>query len=254
MLSQKTPWSLRPAKEQVRDWAIANIPESIMQDGIRYAGLPGPEFLFEKKLLTEVPQCYLKSFVGFEIDEKIYSYAPNAFNEMRDLAEPSLRDRAVFVRRLGNIDPYVQTLSCDKNICPNFIWLDYCGVINESRLNSISSVLRMNMDIYLLATFSVGREKDAQKETIREGALSELVADTEIKIEDYSMSTIIERVRCVAATAFAACPNIDVVVQPYFDRTLMLTFMFKKRTQVSRSVMPKVGSIEILPYLRKTEI
>ena len=228
-------WEQRPIKEKVRAWFLGQIQDRVafrQDECLYYLGLPADKAILEK----ELNQIYPNSFFHlFERDPEIYMKALSCLEE----SKISSNDFMVFN---SDVDSYLDGLSQEGVSAFDVIWLDYCGPITPTRLQSVHKAVKgLSPNRVVGVTLMVGREKasgNAFYDTFGAGN------ETEISCDELTPVHFIRRAKALAEYVHSVNPNVSINILPYREKTSMMLIVFS-------CPQTKHSCVVVEPYLKE---
>lgn len=184
---------LTPEKGSARQLIMRDLSEMFGQEGprLKMLTLPGPFWVFEKRMLRRYRQKRDWVFVGLEKAPKLFKLAtafmPNSnkgfkcrFSEEGQC--PSVTNSKTAVLINGDIHKWLDVGVRHDNNQFDAIWLDLNAPIHERLLGSIGSIAAkgfLRSPGYLVVSFQVGRETlRAMRLIEKAGGRSDLIRET----------------------------------------------------------------------------
>ena len=193
-------------------------------DRIDYAGLPGPNAIFEKSMV-------------FNHEVSSMTLYENVNSLFRSLEETSISfDCDV---KLVNKDVDSDSSLMSKSF--NFVWLDYCGPLTLKRYSRFSQLIPLlaKRNGVFAVTYLAAREPLSFSERfLPPGSFTEDFLRGPIPLSLY------RRVKFLYSSVESMGLRFKLTVQPYADHVPMLLFIFSFPENLSEN------EFSILPYLK----
>ena len=215
-------WTDRPHKATARDLVLSEISH-LKQ--ISYAGLPGPDAIFEKEMLSRYS---VSSMALYE----------NVASLFKMLESSSFECDFKLLKADIDSDPLLTSEFF------NFIWLDYCGPLTLKRFARFQELapLVAKREGVLAVTYLAAREPlSFSRSFLPPGSFTEGFLKGPLPLPLY------RRVNFLRSSAESMGLNFKLTVQPYADHVPMLLFVFSFSDAFSQNDMT------ILPYLKDSK-